>query len=238
MAWSFLDKAYKILVNKRATSINKKPYEEFGDFTLDISASEIKAQPIPINNPAQGIVDGVVEQFTLFALTEDNTVGAQQSYYAFQSGNRLKNWISDKYGALYAIKLYDNADNQIFPTDPSDWVFDYPTGILNFSGSTAGFPKPFKITGYRYKGQFMDTFAGGSQLKKNIVTIGSNGQTVFDLSTELPEPFSSIFEVKVNGVPLKSTEWTLLGNTLTFVEAVAQFQLAVSDELRIDYYPA
>lgn len=238
MAWSFLDKAYKILVNKRATSTTKRPYEEFGDFTLDIAASEVKAQPIPINDPAQGIVNGVVQLYTLFPLTEDNTVGGQQSYYAFESGNRLKNWISDKYGALYAIKLYDNANNQIFPTDASDWVFDYPTGILNFSGSTSAFPKPFKITGYRYVGQYMDTFAGGSQLKKQIIPIGSNGQTVFDLSTGLTEPFSQIFQVKVNGIPLKSTEFTVLANTLTFVEAVAQFQLAISDEFEVWYYPA
>lgn len=236
--WSFLDKAYKILVNKRATSTNKKPYEEFGDFTLDIHSSEVKAQPIPINDPAQGIVDGTVEQFTLFALTEDNTVGAQQSYYAFQSGNRLKNWIGDKYGALYAVKLYDNAGNQIFPTDPSDWVFDYPTGILNFSGSTAAFSKPFKITGYRYIGQFMDNFTSGAALKKQIIPITSDGQTAFDLATELSEPFTSIFEVKVNGVPLRSIEYTVVSNTLTFVELVAQFQLAMSDELEVWYYPA
>jgi len=238
MAWSFIDKAYKILVNKRQTSTLKKPYEEFGDFTLDIHASEVKAQPIPINDPAQGVVDGTVEEFTLFTMTEDNTVGAQQSYFAFQAGNRLKNWIGDKYGALYAIKLYDNAGNQIFPTDPSDWVFDYPTGILNFSGSTAGFSKPFKITGYRYIGQFMNTFAGGAALKKQIIPITSDGQVIFDLSIEIPEPFSTVFQVKVNGVPLRSIEYTVVGPTLTFAEMVAQFQLATSDELEVWYYPA
>jgi len=238
MAWSFLDKAFKILINKRATSITKKPYEEFGDLTLDIHASEVKAEPIPFNDPPQALADGVAQLYTLFVLTEDNTVGGQQSYYAFQSGNRLKNWIPDKYGALYAIKLFDNNNNQIFPTDASDWIFDYPTGILNFSGSTASFAKPFKITGYRYVGEFLDNFSGGAALKKEVIPITSNGQTVFDLSTELPEPFSEIFEVKVNGVPLRSIEYTVLTNNLTFVEAVAQFQLDTSDELEVWYYPA
>lgn len=238
MAWSFLDKAYKILVNKRATHTNKKPYEEFGDFTLDIHAQEVKAQPIALNDPAQAIVDGVATLYTLFVLTEDNTVPNQQSYYAFQTPDRLKNWIPDKYGANYAIKLYDNSNNQIFPTDASDWVFDYPTGILNFSGSTAGFAKPFKITGYRYTGQYLTNLTGGAKLKKQIIPIGSNGQTLFDLTVEIPEPVGEVFQVKVNGVPLRSIEWTYVAPNLTFVEAVALFQLETSDEFEVQYYPA
>jgi len=237
MSWSLLDKAYKILVNKRATSTLKKPYEEFGDNTLDVHASEVKAQPIPFNDPAQGIVDGVVELQTLLVLTEDVTVANYQSWYAF-SGVRLKNWISDKYGALYTAKLYDNNNVQIFPTDVSDWNFDYVTGILNFNGDVSAYARPFKLTGYRYIGDYMDSISGGARLKKQIIPITSNGQTSFDLSVELPEPFDEIFQVKVNGVPLRSVEWSVSVNTLSFSDIIAQFTLATTDEFEVHYYSA
>ena len=106
---------------------------------------------------------GLAQQYTLFVLTEDGTVPNQQPYYADsgQPSDDITNpakpmpfhdWISTKYGALYEIKLYDNANSQIFRTDASGWFFDYQTGILDFTGSTASFAKPFKITGYRYIG--------------------------------------------------------------------------------------
>ncbi len=233
--WSYLDKAFKTLINKRATSINKKPYEEFGDFTIDIHAQEVKAQTIPLNDPATGVSNGVVQLYTLLALTEDITVAANQSWYAFQTV-RLKNWISDKYGANYAIKLYDNSNNQIFPTDAIDWIFDYSTGILTLSGIATVYPQPFKITGYRYIGAYMDTFSGGGQLKKQIIAITTNGQNSFDLSTGLPTAFTQIFEVKINGIPLRSNEWSVLGSTLSFIDVAAQFSLVTSDELEVHYY--
>jgi hypothetical protein len=95
----------------------------------------------------------VAEQKTLFTLTEDNSVGSQQSYYAQVDGTRLKDWISDKYGDGYKVHLYQNNGNEIFPTDVSLWFFDNPTGILTFNASTASFTKPFKVSGYRYIGQ-------------------------------------------------------------------------------------
>jgi hypothetical protein len=154
MAWSKEDRSFKTLIGKRTTSSGKKYYEEFGDLTLDISATEIKTDAIPFNDPAFGVEKNVVMAHTSFTLTLDVTVGGEQSYYAADAqGNRLKDWISDKYGALYGVKLYQNDGAQIYPTDDSEWFFDYATGILTFNGSTAGLKKPFKISGYRYIGR-------------------------------------------------------------------------------------
>ena len=85
-------------------------------------------------------------------MTEDITVSGQQSYYAYSDGYRLKDWISDKYGSDYGVRIFANNNSEIFPTDSSGPLFNHQTGILTFEGSTSGFSKPFKITGYRYIG--------------------------------------------------------------------------------------
>jgi len=151
MPWTKEDRSFKTLVNRRTTSSAKSYYEEVGDNTINVGFAEIWTDDIN-SSPAQAVIDGVAEQHTLFTLTEDISVGSQQSYYAYESGNRLKDWISDKYGIGYVIHLYQNTGAEIFPTDLSQWFFDYQTGILTFNGSVSGFTKPFKISGYRYIG--------------------------------------------------------------------------------------
>lgn len=168
MPWTKEDRAFKILINKRVTSSGKSYYEEFGDNTLDISFSEIKTQLTPHNDPAQGIIDKVVKSYNMFVLTEDDSVlPAQTCYYAYDpadtsrnSEDRLKNWISDKYGKLYTLKLYDNAENEITPT-ACNWFFDYTTGILTLDGTILNYPKPFKVKGYRYVGAMGGKIGGG-----------------------------------------------------------------------------
>lgn len=161
MAWNKEDISFKTLLNKRVTNSSKRHFEEFGDFTIDISASEIKAQDIPLNDPASGITSGVVVAYTLFPLTKDSTVSGDQSYYAYSTtdttrsivDNRLRDWISDKWGSAYAPKLYD-ANNVLIPaTHVSDWLFNAITGILIFNGDTSSLAKPVKLTGYRYVGK-------------------------------------------------------------------------------------
>jgi hypothetical protein len=151
MATNKTDRAFKTLLNRRVTSEDKTYFEEIGDFTLNISASEIWAENIS-STPSIAIFDSVAEQRTLFELTEDITVGSSQAWYAEESNIRLKDWISDKYGQSYQIKLFDNNNSRIYPTDSSDWIFEYQTGILTFSGDVTGYAQPFKITGYRYIG--------------------------------------------------------------------------------------
>lgn len=159
MATNKTDRAFKTLINKRTTSQDKRAFEEFGDRTINVHDSEVWTEVVPENDPATAVSNGIAELRTLFALTQDTTVGSNQSWYT-DDGGRLKDWISDKYGANYAMRLFDNSNNEIFPTDNSDWFFDYQTGILTFTGSTAPHPKPYKITAYRYigaKGSFVAT---------------------------------------------------------------------------------
>lgn len=160
--WNSIDYSFKKNLNKRVTSSIKKYYEEFGDVAIDINASEVKFDTIPFNDPAAAVLAGVVEERVLFVLTLDNSVANNQAWFAAIGPTRLKNWVSDKYGDNYIIKLYDNTNNQIFPTDTSDWIFDYNTGVLMFNGDANAFPQPFKITGYRYIGQYLsDVVIGG-----------------------------------------------------------------------------
>ena len=145
MPWTKEDRSFKTLINKRTTSSNKAYYSEIGDNTLNLSFGEVWTTPIP-SDPSQAVSQGVAELRTLFVMTEDITVPNQQAYYAF-SGVNLEGWVSDKYGSGYAVHLYQNNGTEIFPTDASQWFFDYQTGILTFNGSTAALSKPFKITG-------------------------------------------------------------------------------------------
>lgn len=166
MSWTKEDRSFKTLINRRTTdSTGKFWYNEFSDSTLNIHSSEIWSDTIN-SSPAQAVIDGVAEQKTLFTLTLDNTVPSNQCYYAYDT-IRLKDWISTKYGDGYLVRLYDNNNAEIFPTDACQWFFDYQTGILTFNGSTAAFTKPFKISGYRYIGE-----KGGSS-----GTSGSSGSS-------------------------------------------------------------
>jgi hypothetical protein len=150
MAWDKNDRSAKILINKRVTSNTKASYEELGDRTINVHMEEVWAQSIS-STPAQAISDGVAELRTLFTLTEDTSVANHLCFYANDTGTRLKDWISDKYGSGYPIHLFQNNGSEIFPTDPSTWFFDYPTGILTLN-SANGLSRPLKITGYRYIG--------------------------------------------------------------------------------------
>ena len=178
MAWSKEDKSFKSLINKRNTSNSKTFYEEFGDSTINVHKSDIWAEDVP-SDPSIAVAAGIAERHELLALTEDSSVLGHQCYYAFSSGNRLKEWISDKFGDLYLVRLYSSDNVEIFPTNASDWIFDYQTGILIFNGSTAAFSKPFKITAYRYigiKGALKGETGYGAQGETGLVGFtGSQG---------------------------------------------------------------
>ncbi len=160
--WTSLDLAYKILLGKRETSSEKYHYEEVGDSTLDIYAADIKSISPAYNDPATSVTDGIVQAYTLFVLTKDTSVSGDQCYYTKESGNRIKDWVSDRFGDAYRVRLFDNNDTEIFPTDELDWLFNYKTGILTINGDTSGSAKPYKITGYRY----INTF--GASLISNL----------------------------------------------------------------------
>jgi len=153
--WTKEDRSFKTLINRRTTdSTNKYYFNEFGDYTINIHGDEIWIQTIPENDPAEAVSQGVAEQRTLLVLTWDNSVPNYECYYAADGfGNRLKYWISSKYGDNFTVHLYDNNDSEIFPTDSCGWFFDYQTGILTFNANMTSYARPFKISGYRYVGQ-------------------------------------------------------------------------------------
>ncbi len=118
---------------------------------------DVWTDTIPFNDPAQAITNGIAELRTLFVMTEDTTVGSNQSWKAHvtpgDAGSaRLLDWISPKFGSAFEIRLFDNNDVEIFTTDPVDFFFNFQTGILTFNGSAAGKARPFKITAHRYIG--------------------------------------------------------------------------------------
>lgn len=147
MATNKEDRSFKTLINRETTDSNNKFYfNEYGADTINIHADDVWAETIPYDDPTLGISLGRVEQQILFTLTEDLTVPDSQSWKA-----GIKDWISPKFGANYVAHLFDGSNNEIFPTDPLDWFFDYQTGILTFNGTLTR-PTPLKITGYRYIG--------------------------------------------------------------------------------------
>lgn len=193
--WNQLDLSFKKLVNRVTTSSAKQYYEEFGDNTININKAEIWDQ-LPDPNPATAVTDGIASAYTLYTLTEDITVPNQQAYYAGSTfSTRLKNWISPKYGSLYQIQLFDNSNNPIDQTNAVDWYFDYATGIITFNGSTSGFVKPFKVTGYVYTGTLGVSTSSNAYLEQAFtsqtsVTVNHNWNTkpvviIEDLSGEI-----------------------------------------------------
>jgi hypothetical protein len=163
---SKLDKSFKTLINKEFSTTAKAFYEEFGANTININTGEVWAENIS-STPATAISNGVARQLTQFTLSP--VAGFTTSVFYLVSGsgftpgttiNRAtvdtaqlqRNFIGDKYGTSYAAQLFDNAGNQIFPTDAIDWFFDYVTGIL-FVQDPGGYSTPYKITVYQYTGK-------------------------------------------------------------------------------------
>lgn len=182
MSWDKLDFTFKKLLNKRVTSETKKYYEEIGDYTINVHATEIWAEDIPGTPPVS--TTSVVEVIDKLTLIKDTTVANSQAWYAFRSGARLKDWISDKFdgteAATYAIKLYDQDNNQISLTDASNWLFDYQTGVLIFD-STYSSATSFKISGYRYigsKGVANSTGVVNGTGSSNYIPLWSDSNTI------------------------------------------------------------
>jgi hypothetical protein len=186
MPWTQTDTSFKKLSNKRVTtSVGKGLPEEKGASTLELYLPDIKTGLIPGTGFAGYGVSGnlfyhgptaslgqtlavdtsVPGNLTWFATSGWGNTTAANDGTAASEGQRLGDWISDKYdafgtvpGAGYEIKVYDRNNNLITKSDSSNWLFDYQTGILVFNQdatsistliSTSG---PFKIVGWRYVG--------------------------------------------------------------------------------------
>ena len=192
MAWTQTDTSFKKLQNKRiTTSTGKGIDEEKGASSLELYLADVKTELIPGTPPGAttsvlaytgaigqtlAVDTSVPGNLTWFATTGyGNTTAANDGSFLSES-QRLGDWVSDKYdafgtvsGAGYEIKVYDKDSNLITKADPSDWLFDYQTGILVFNNasttygavSTSG---PFRIVGYRYIGSkgIIPAYYGGS----------------------------------------------------------------------------
>jgi hypothetical protein len=180
MAWTQQDTSFKKLQNKRiTTSTGKGIDEEKGASSLELYLPDVKTELIPGTPPGAStsvlaytgsigqtlVVDtSVPGNLTWFASTGyGNTTDANNGSFLSES-QRLGDWISDKYdgfgtvsGAGYEIKVYDANSNLITKADPSDWLFDYQTGILVFNNTSTTYglvssTGPFRVVGYRYIG--------------------------------------------------------------------------------------
>ena len=167
MAINKEDKSFKILINKEFTDPSRAFFQENTVSTLDINDTEVYTSPIT-SDTASAIASGHAKQHTQFILTADGTYPNNAFYFisgsgftpgsdsipSFSSNPELyqRNFLSDKYGANYEIKLFENDGTQIFKTDSINWIFDYKTGILHIAdpGSKS---TPYKVSVLQYTGQ-------------------------------------------------------------------------------------
>jgi hypothetical protein len=143
-----LDQQFKQGINKEFTTPDRGFPSEAGADTLNIHAREVWSDTIA-SDPDQAVTDGVAVKHTLLVLDPDPVFGTK----SFRTTG-YTDFIPDKYGIDYKVKLYDNNDNQIFESEQIsgiEWFFDYKTGILSINNPGA-YTTPYKITAYRYVG--------------------------------------------------------------------------------------
>ena len=213
MPWTQTDTSFKKLQNKRiTTSTGKGIDEEKGASALELYLPDIKTDLIPGTPPGASttvlaytgaigqtlaVDTSVPSNLTWFATSGyGNTTNANDGS-ALSESQRLGDWISDKYdafgtvsGAGYEIKVYDKDSNLITKADPSDWLFDYQTGILVFNNANTAYGAvtssgPFRIVGYRYignKGVISPSYGGigYTTYTKGDLLVGS-GNTLYRL---------------------------------------------------------
>lgn len=248
MSWSKEDISFKKLSSKRVTWTTNKVFEEIGARSLDIHNTDIKADTIPSIPPGSS-VSGLLQYFdflggTGLTLVKDLTVSDSLTYFATifnGAGNeafanqlvgtgatgRLFNWVSDKYDQLglspslgYEIKLYDKDGNQITKTDPSDWYFDYQTGILIFtsqyqSAATTIAKAPYYITGYRYVGGFGITAGTGGTGSGSVGTGYTTGVAYYTGPNDITSSDSFTWDSGSSLLTLNNSTFSLTGSTIT-----------------------
>lgn len=229
---SKLDKSFKTLINKEFSTTAKAFYEEFGANTININTGEVWAENIS-TTPATAIAAGVARELTTFTLSP--VAGYTTSVFYLVSGsgftpgttiNRAtvdtnllqRNLIGDKYGTDYAVKLYDNAGNQIFTTDAIDWFFDYVTGIL-FIQDPGGYSTPYKVTVYQYTGKtltspslsYSGSFSGSFQGNgSGLTNVPASGIVGLNLSQTATGSVSASVDVGTTSFTLVSSSINLL----------------------------
>ena len=181
MAVNKTDLSFKKLINKEFTHVSRSFFQEVTAATLDLNSTEVYTNIIA-STTASAITDGYARQLTQFALTADPTYPTYAWYVCSGSGftpgttpydatKVQRNFISDKYGSEFEIKLYDNGGSQIFKTDAINWYFDYKTGILHVADPGA-YSTPYKATIIQYIGT---TLSGSlASLSGSIANVSTN----------------------------------------------------------------
>jgi hypothetical protein len=171
-----IDFSFRALINREFTTTAKKFYNEFGANTINMNTSEIWSQDVS-STPATAVAAGVAKQYTEFILSPLAGYTTSAFYVASGSGwtpgdevsrgtinldYLQRNFISDKYGADYAVTLKDGSGTDIYPLDNIDWLFNYQTGILTIQdpGAVAYNYTDMKLSGYQYVGTFLSESSG------------------------------------------------------------------------------
>jgi hypothetical protein len=91
-------------------------------------------------------------------LVEDNTVQNRLAFYAEESNEKMKGFITPSYGIDYTVKVF--ADGVQLPTShPSQPLFDYTNGILSFENTPPSGDITISVYQYiaRTFAQYLDT---------------------------------------------------------------------------------
>ena len=117
------------------------------------------------------ICKGVKPKF--YFISGSGFTPGSDSIPSFSSNPELyqRNFLSDKYGANYEIKLFENDGTQIFKTDSINWIFDYKTGVVQFMNSSVD-PSDSDfvyMSGYQYVGNTLST---GLEITGNVSSSG------------------------------------------------------------------
>ena len=146
----------KKLVGKQHTWNNKQWFEEEDGIILYQHAKEVWIDPVPSTPPTAST--NIVKKITNLTLEEDPTVQNRLSFYAAETGEKIRGFITPSYGIDYTVKVFA-AGNQIPTSHPSQPIFDYTNGTLSFENTPpAG---DITITAYQYVArtfsQYLDT---------------------------------------------------------------------------------
>jgi hypothetical protein len=143
-----VDLLFKALQGKAESSPNKRFFEEALARNAAILVQQIWSESKSIPAIAPTASDTVVTYFESLPLQEDLTVAGSKAWLS-----NLTDFIPDTVGSSYRVRVYQSNGTEVPPTDTSDWLFDYPSGVLTFFGNNANHSKPYHIKAWRYVGK-------------------------------------------------------------------------------------
>lgn len=210
MALDKQDLAFKTLISKEFTTPERQFFQEVTTNTLDVNTTDIIAAAVP-QSASLAVSQGIAKQYQQFILTPDLTYPTKVFYFCSGSGFTpgvdtytgslvQRDFLSDKYGVSYSLALYDFTNNQIFPTDPINWFFNYKTGILSVANPESGsYATPYKISVYQYVGtNLSESLASIESRIQNLDT----RQIITGSITASVSNVGSVFSVESASIPL------------------------------------